>query len=540
MSRPRLTFLAGGLLVLGALAEWAALQRTSLEAAVGGADVRAATMDFIAGASLGAAGLAAWTRAPRNRTGPLLTAASAAWFVGTLGDSGLSGIAAVGSAVVTLHRGPLMHALVAYPDGRSRGRFEGSAIAAAWISALIAPLGENAVVAALVCTLLLTAIAARFTHEGARERLAVRRSLITAALLSVTLIAATTGGTGLNDRVVLVAYEFVVAGGALWLAAGVVHPRWTEATVASLVIRLGGGAEGSLEARVADALDDPSLQLGYRVAGFDGFVDADGRTVSLAPDPGRRITYLGAEEPIAVLVHDQTAIQDPVLLESVAAAARIAVSNVQLQAAVRDRVAELAASRRRIVEAADAQRRRFGLELRRGAEAKLAEVDRALQSCCKGESTAFDEALTETLSELTRARAELNEFARGVRPPLLTDAGLGTAVAELVRTARLPVTVVACSDRFAPAIEAVAYFVCAEALANAGKYAHAGTAAIGLQRADGQLLVSVVDDGAGGAAMDAGSGLVGLRDRVEALGGRLTVQSPPGHGTRIEAALPLT
>jgi signal transduction histidine kinase len=392
----------------------------------------------------------------------------------------------------------------------------------------------------LVCTLLLAAIAVRFVGAGARERLAVQRSFVTAALLSLTLVAATTGGTGLNDRVVLVVYELVVAGGALWLAAGVVHPRWTEATVVSLVVRLGRGAEGSLESRVADALGDPSLRLGYRVAGFDGFVDAEGRTVPLTPGPDRRITYLGEGERIAVLVHDRTAIGDPVLLDSVAAAARIAVSNVQLQAAVRDRVDDLAASRRRIVEAADAQRRRFELELRGGAEAKLAEVERALRNCRRGESNAFDEVLAETLDQLTRARIELNDFARGVRPPLLTDAGLGAAVAELARTARLPVTVAACDERFPPPIEAVGYFVCAEALANAGKYADAGAAAIEVRREDGQLLISIGDDGAGGAAMGAGSGLVGLRDRVEALGGRLTVESPLGRGTRLEAALPLT
>jgi signal transduction histidine kinase len=149
------------------------------------------------------------------------------------------------------------------------------------------------------------------------------------------------------------------------------------------------------------------------------------------------------------------------------------------------------------------------------------------------------ELLAEALAELERARRELREFARGVHPHLLTDAGLSAALADLARGAGVPVEVRTSDGRASAAVEAAAYFVCSEALANAAKHAGASTVAIDVDRRDSKLIVAIRDDGCGGARFDGGSGLGGLADRVEAVGGRFSIDSPRGRGTLVVAELPL-
>jgi signal transduction histidine kinase len=208
---------------------------------------------------------------------------------------------------------------------------------------------------------------------------------------------------------------------------------------------------------------------------------------------------------------------------------------------VRRQLQELEASRRRIVEAGDAQRRRLARELRESAERHLSEVASDLDKLgAGGDKDGFAAMLAETRAELERAQVELGEFARGIHPRVLTDGGLPAALADVARRATLPVEVSSIDGRFPPPVEAAAYFVCSEALANIGKYADASRAFIEVTERDGMLVVSVTDDGRGGATLDAGSGLRGLADRVEALGGRLHVESPPGEGTVVFAELPLS
>jgi signal transduction histidine kinase len=141
--------------------------------------------------------------------------------------------------------------------------------------------------------------------------------------------------------------------------------------------------------------------------------------------------------------------------------------------------------------------------------------------------------------ELAAARDELRELARGIHPRVLTEHGLGPALAALAERSPVPATVAAPGDRLPAAVEAAAYFVCSEALANVAKYAQASRVRCELLVAGGRLTLTVTDDGVGGADPDRGSGLRGLADRVDALGGRLTVSSPAGEGTTVTADLPL-
>jgi PAS domain S-box-containing protein len=204
---------------------------------------------------------------------------------------------------------------------------------------------------------------------------------------------------------------------------------------------------------------------------------------------------------------------------------------------------ELRASRARVVEAADAERRRVERDLHDGAQQRLLAVAMDLR-LASDQLSAGDEAAVETLSiaaeELDKATAELRELARGLHPQILTERGLEPAIAGLVRRAPLPIEVkVDVAERPPGPIEAAAYFVVAEALTNIARYAEAKTAQVEVDRTDGALVVQVSDDGQGGASMDAGSGLRGLSDRLAVLDGTLQVLSPPGEGTWVLARIPL-
>ncbi|MEA2125262.1 MAG: hypothetical protein QOI80_2044 [Solirubrobacteraceae bacterium] len=204
---------------------------------------------------------------------------------------------------------------------------------------------------------------------------------------------------------------------------------------------------------------------------------------------------------------------------------------------------ELRASRARVVEAADAERRRVERDLHDGAQQRLLAVAMDLRFAAEQVQSGDPEAretLAEAAAELDRATTELRELARGLHPAILTDRGLEVAIAGLVRRAPLPVAVtVALDERPPPAIEATAYFVVAEALTNIARYAQASSAQVAIERTDGALVIEVSDDGCGGASLDAGTGLRGLSDRLAVFEGTLQVLSPAGQGTWVHARIPL-
>ncbi len=205
---------------------------------------------------------------------------------------------------------------------------------------------------------------------------------------------------------------------------------------------------------------------------------------------------------------------------------------------------ELAASRKRLVEAARVERRRLERNLHDGAQQRLVGLSMTLQLAerrLERDPEAARDALARANAELSEALEELRELARGLHPAVLTDHGLQAALGALAARAPLPVELsVDLDDRLAEPLEAAAYFVVAEALTNVARYASARTVSVTVRRDADDVLVEVIDDGSGGADPDAGTGLRGLIDRVEALGGRLEVQSPVDHGTTLRAWLPET
>ena len=320
------------------------------------------------------------------------------------------------------------------------------------------------------------------------------------------------------------------------------RPRLNRGRMASLVVELGRGVPlGGLRDVLARALGDPSLQLAFAAPSGSGYVDAAGQPVELpVGDPTRTVTRLErGDELLGVLVHDPLIeVEDPGLVEAVGNAARLALENERLAAEVRAQLEEVRASRVRIVEAADAERRRVERDLHDGAQQRLVALAMRLQVAKQStpEASALLDAAT---TELETAIGEVRGLARGVHPTILTESGLAAAVDALAERTTIPIVIDVVDGRFDATVEATAYFVVAEALTNVVRYSGAAGARV-TARADGDmLLVEVTDDGVGGADPAAGSGLRGLDDRVSAIGGRLSVASPAGGGTTVRAELPL-
>jgi PAS domain S-box-containing protein len=216
----------------------------------------------------------------------------------------------------------------------------------------------------------------------------------------------------------------------------------------------------------------------------------------------------------------------------------------RLNAELHDRLEDLAASRARIVTAGDVERRRLERNLHDGAQQRLVTLSLSLRlALAKLDSApaAARAILADAGDELALALDELRELARGLHPAVLTDRGLRAAVEMLAARAPVPVEITAVPPQRLPEpVEAAAYYLIAEALTNVAKYAEASAVTVSVTVADASVLVEVSDDGVGGADPATGSGLRGLADRVEALGGTLEVISPAGDGTTLRAAMPAT
>ena len=321
-------------------------------------------------------------------------------------------------------------------------------------------------------------------------------------------------------------------------AFGLGLTRRARSSVSDLVVELGEIEPGQVRAALARTLGDPSLVLGLWLPDRNMWADEDGRELDLPTDDSRAVTYVG--DRLAVLVHDRDLLDQPRLLESVGAAARLALENERLQAQLRAQLAELRDSRARIVKAGDRERRRLERDLHDGAQQRLLALGMGLQLLHAHVDPAARELLADSENELHHALRELRELAHGIHPAALTDNGLADAVRTLAQRAPVPVTIDVDErlGRLPGPVETAAYFVVAESLANIAKYAEASEAWVTVGRENGNARIEIRDDGRGGATSNGGSGLRGLADRVGALDGALTIDSPPQRGTRIIAQIP--
>jgi signal transduction histidine kinase len=534
--RPGLVGLAGA--ALGLTAEWVGF---------GWGDPHHWLPDLAVGWSLIGCGLVASRQRPESRTGPLMAATGFSWFVENFANVGVAAVAWVAAHLVYLHRGPLVQLVLAYPSGRPGSRLVRGAVAVGYAAAVITPMWRSEAATIVLAGLLLGVCAREYVRSVGQSRRARLVALQAAAGLSLVLAGTAAARLllppGEVGRLTLLIYEAALCMLAGGLLAGLLVAPWQQTAVADLVVELGEARSGTLRGQLSRALGDPSLEIGYWLPDRAVFVDAEGRVLSV-PDAGsgRSVTVVEREgQPVAVLVHDPTVLADPGLLEAVTSAAQLAAANTRLRAQVQARVEELAASRRRILEARDEERRRLERRLREGAEARLRELATTLrrgQGSASGEQTRDQIAHAE--EQLGHTLEELGRLAQGLHPRVLAEHGLADALAALAKDLPLPIDINVRGSRLPERVAAAAYFVCAEALANTAKHAAAARATVAVTASEGWVRIEIADDGVGGANPARGSGLRGLADRVETLGGTLQVQSVPGRGTHLAAEIPLS
>ena len=487
--------------------------------------------DLAVGWTLIACGLVGWSRRPESRSGALMVATGFAWFAANL----------TSEQALYLHRGPLIHLLLSYPYGRLGGRVDRSVVAIGYVAAVIPAIWRSEAATFALAGLVVTAAGHGYVSAIGRElrtrRAALQATAFLAAVLAGTAAVRLAFPTQEVTEATLLAYEAGLCVLAIALLTGLVREPWKRTRVTDLVVDLGEARSGTLRDALAGALGDPTLEVGYWLG--NGYVDADGRPLLLpASGSDRRVTPVERDgEAIAVLVHDPAVLDDPGLSDALATAARLAASNARLQADVRSQLAELRASRLRLVHAGDEERRRLERRLRETVQRRLTGLAHALEgartdAARTGRIRGAEEQLAHTLDEL-------QDLAAGLDPGGLAHGTLADALTSLAAWSPVPVDLTAPSVQLPEEIATAAYYVCSEALANVVKYASASRVAVLVSPRPGGLSVQVADDGVGGAAIGAGTGLRGLADRVEALGGTLSLESPLGGGTRVAVELPL-
>jgi signal transduction histidine kinase len=525
-----------------------------------------------AGWALIACGLAFWVRRPGSRFGPLLAAAGFAWFLPEWSNPGVGSppVFTVGLALYAACPPLVAHAVLAFPGGRLASRIEAGAIAVAYTGGLLV-LG---VLPALVfdpkaegcgpcpANLLLVSdqggVAEDLYRAGVYAGLgwavallllavvklirapSARRSVLAAGAVYLMLVAATFAvsldrgflSNGTLERRLWLGQAAALVAVALGIVWSWVRARRARSTVARLVVELAQSPPpGGLRGVLAGIVGDPDLLLAYPLGDPAGPVDADGRLVELPP--GRETTSLVRDgRTVALLAHSPGLLADEQLVEEVTAAARLALENERLQAEVRARLEQLQASRARIVEAGDAERKRLERDLHDGAQQRLVGLSlslRLLRSRFADDADGATAALLDEAElELRSATLELRELAHGIFPAVLADEGLAAAVEALVEEGRVPIQINSLPERrFDAPIETAAYTVVAEAARTA-----TDTIVVGAKVSADTLVVEVETQD--GDALD----LLALEDRVGALDGRLVLARGAGSRVTIRAELP--
>jgi len=536
-----------------------------------------AVLTALVAVSLIGSGLASWHARPENRLGRVMVWTGFAWCAGLLTEAPGAGASTVGEILQYAWIVGFFLLVLSFPAGVLHGRLDRALIAAAAVIAVglelvlllfgnrpqlrsldllqafpadstaTALFDVQRLTAGLVTVATIAVLVVRWLRASGPQRRAVTPVLAAGSLTLAALVATIVNDLTGDPLDALPAQVFFYTAATVPIAVMVVflQRRLARGHVAGLVVELlapNGGAD--LRQALARALGDPSLQLAYWFAAEARYVDADGHRVPL-PDPGgeRRSTFVERDgEPIAVLLHDPALEHNGELVRSVCAAAGLALENERLHAELRARLSELQASRARLVEATDAERRRIERDLHDGTQQRLVSLAMSLgllESKLPAKPDAAAPIVVAAREELALALAELRELTHGIHPPLLAERGLPAALEEMCRRAALPARLdCELAGRLPDQVEGAAYFVASEALANAAKYSHGSEVRIAAACDGRTLTIEVSDDGIGGAAVGGGSGLRGLGDRVDALGGRLTLSSPPGRGTVLRAEIP--
>lgn len=549
----RLTLGVAGTIVL------VAAERSAL---VAGVPANAVVLDLAIGLTYLYGGLAIWGHEPANRTGPLMAAVGLTWFLPVLARFE-SILTDVGNALYDTPTIILFALILAYPNGRLDTRVDRFAVAILAVGAttlnaiqlipasLWVNEGSNGLVVGLgLAAITITAILRRWVVAPARSR----REMLPVLIAGVVFLASLT--TNLVRRI----FDVSDTTGAVLEAVNALAPA---AIPVALLIGFYRRSDLRMRALI-DAIPDRIIRISRD--GHATNVRGGGAAPGSSPDEvivARTFDSMDgrvSETAIAATTRalDEDALQSFDFSIDTAMGRRDFEARVmpsgpdEVTAIIRDFTdqraadAELHRSRARIVEATDAERRRLERDLHDGAQQRLVGLSLSLRvlRAHLGASDHADrdaiKAVDDASAELKLAIGELRELARGIHPAILTSAGLGPAITSLAERSVVPTVIAAIPDRRLSAqVEATAYFVVSEALANAAKHAAAQRVGVSATCDGPTLRVEVSDDGRGGADRSGGTGLEGLHDRVAAVGGQLVVDSPPGQGTRIVAEIPI-
>jgi signal transduction histidine kinase len=518
------------------------------------------------------AGVVAWRRRPDSRLGPLMVTAG---FVTALtffnwSDDDLA--FTLGLLFQFLPPALYLHLFLSFPDGRLHTRFERGVVVAAYVVAclklprlLLGEDGDRSLLAAAdapdavmqlrnvqlaaMSVLLLTGTVL-LVRRRLRAGRPVRRWLghlvdafaVALPMISLLYLVQLLGWTGALEPVRQATFAMIGLAPMVFLA-GMLDARLGRASVAQLVVDLGVKPNPTeLQAAVIRALRDPSARLAYWLPEYEAFADVDGRPVPPGSWAELSATPVVRDETlVARLHHDPALDEEPQLLTSVAAAVGMSIQNARLQVELRARLEDLRDSRSRILAAEQHERRRLERDLHDGAQQRLVGLSLELGELAArpGLDPAVRDAVRTAVDEVTASLADLRDLAHGIHPAVLSDHGLSVAVETLATRSAVPVRLVAVpAERLPVPVELAAFYVVSEALTNVARHAAGSVAAVAVRRRPGFVVVDVTDDGVGGATADAGTGLRGLADRVEALGGTLQLWSPAGVGTHVRADIP--
>jgi signal transduction histidine kinase len=489
-----------GCLALGIAAEALTGAGQSLAVALG---------DLIAGEAIGLAGLVCVAVSPRRPTGPLLVLASALWFAATLAASENRAIASFGSVVGLAYRGALVSAVL-LALCRPKAAITVAVACFAWADALISPVGASTTAAVLLGAVVLLAVA--IAPRGTRSW---TPALLLALALAGPAVAVTLGETVDSGNRVLLAADLATGLAAVTATARIVADQRLEDRLADRIVDLA--AVTGLGGALATALRDPRVRL--LSPNEPGPLRQDRQRTLIMPAAGGGMIV---EHPVGALD---------------AAAVRLGVTNaIGLQLAHDQRTAELAGAtaelrraQRRIVLAADAARARLQRRLERDAISRAEALRDRL---------AEEKATAPASDQLSETVVQLRKLASGLHPAAVRSGGIGLALVGLARASAPAVSIDAPPTRYPDEVELVAYYACAEAIANAIKHAQASHVSVVVREVSGTLTATVRDDGVGGADAN-GRGLSGLAARANAIGGTVHVTTRTGGGTAVVVSLPV-
>lgn len=547
--------------------------------------------DLIPGYAFAFAGLIAWSQRPWNRVGTLMVGIGLGLLVGTgpvptpspLGEQqNVLGNTWTFFQLVfgLLWAVALLHLLLVFPEGRFVNRLDSRMVRSLYV---VVPMSGLALgVLALVPLQSLDAylgpadlrfgvigvsLVATFVYylgrwvlglglvirRWVRAAPARRRSMSPVAWSLIPIVLAWLGPFasvgpmviwGVWPRLVL-ATPLLLVSLPVGFLVGLLRSEHEMSSVGDLVVKLSDGMlPEQLQPALARTLHDPSLEVLYWLPTLGRYADLNGETLSLpAPNSSRAATVLGdPSSPVAALVYDSSLRNEARLVDTAAAAVRLALENARLQVQLRAQLDEVQQSRMRLVEAADSERRRVERDLHDGAQQQLVTLLLSLQ-LAKAEARRSSDSTTaqlldSSITSLRQALDELRNLARGIHPTILAEAGLMPAISSLAERCPIALEVSGELDRIEPKLETALYFVAAEAITNAVKHSKGQRISVDLGHRSGWVSVDISDDGIGGADPSRGTGLVGLADRVAAVGGRLNVQSSPSRGTTVHAEVP--